>query len=89
LTTPVGVDTHKYVHVAVALDDIGGVIESRSFVADTSGYDQLIDWAVGLARASPSGSRAQDFTRRISRQRSAAGALESLRSYGPTVAIAG
>lgn len=44
----VGVDTHKYVHVAVALDDIGGVIESRSFVADAAGYEQLIDWGASL-----------------------------------------
>lgn len=41
----VGVDTHKYVHVAVALDDLGAVLDSRSFVADSGGYTQLIDWA--------------------------------------------
>lgn len=46
----IGVDTHKYIHVAVALDTIGGVIESRSFAADASGYDQLIDWAAGLGK---------------------------------------
>jgi transposase len=46
----IGVDTHKHVHVAVALDDIGGLIESRSFAADASGYDQLIEWAVGLGK---------------------------------------
>lgn len=46
----IGVDTHKHVHVAVALDDIGGLIESRSFAADASGYDQLIDWAVALGQ---------------------------------------
>lgn len=46
----IGVDTHKHVHVAVALDDIGGLIESRSFAADASGYDQLIDWAVQLGK---------------------------------------
>jgi transposase len=26
----IGVDTHKYVHVAVALDDIGGRLGTRS-----------------------------------------------------------
>lgn len=44
----VGVDTHKHIHVAVALDIVGGVIDSRSFAADASGYQQLIDWALGL-----------------------------------------
>ena len=46
----VGVDTHKYVHVAVALDEFGGLIDSRSCAADRTGYAQLIDWAVGLGR---------------------------------------
>lgn len=46
----VGVDTHKYIHVAVALDDLGGMIEARSFAADRSGYEQLIDWATSLGR---------------------------------------
>lgn len=44
----VGVDTHKYVHVAVAIDDLGTVLGAQSFVADTSGYAQLIDWAAGF-----------------------------------------
>ena len=47
----VGVDTHKYVHVAVGLDTNGGVIGSQTFTADTAGYTELIDWAVGLGRA--------------------------------------
>ncbi|MBX7132458.1 MAG: IS110 family transposase [Fimbriimonadaceae bacterium] len=44
----VGVDTHKYVHVAVAIDALGTILDSRSFAADSSGYTQLIDWAVGF-----------------------------------------
>ncbi len=46
----VGVDTHKYIHVAVALDDLGGRIDARSFAAERSGYEQLIDWASSLGR---------------------------------------
>jgi len=46
----VGVDTHKYVHVAVALDAVGGVVDARSFTADRAGYDQLISWAAGLGQ---------------------------------------
>ena len=44
----VGVDTHKYVHVAVAIDDLGAVLDSRSFAADSSGYGQLIEWSLTL-----------------------------------------
>lgn len=40
----VGVDTHKYVHVAVAIDELGAVLDRRSFAADSGGYGQLIDW---------------------------------------------
>ncbi len=47
----IGVDTHKYVHVAVALDANGGAIDSRSFTADSGGYVQLIDWATSLGGA--------------------------------------
>ena len=44
----IGVDTHKYVHVAVGLDDLGGVLATGSFQADRAGYDQLVDWALRL-----------------------------------------
>jgi transposase len=46
----IGVDTHKYVHVAVALDEFGGVIDTQRFAADRAGYSRLIDWAAGLGR---------------------------------------
>lgn len=44
----VGVDTHKYVHVAVAIDELGTILDSRSFVADAGGYTQLIEWAAAF-----------------------------------------
>jgi transposase len=44
----VGVDTHKYVHVAVVIDDLGTSLGSQSFAADSGGYTQLIDWAAGF-----------------------------------------
>lgn len=44
----IGVDTHQYVHAAVAIDDLGAVLDSRSFAADSSGYAQLIDWSLTL-----------------------------------------
>ena len=41
----VGVDTHKYVHVAVALDQVGAVIGHIAVPADRAGYTQLEQWA--------------------------------------------
>lgn len=42
----VGVDTHKHVHVAVAIDILGARIGDLVVPADTSGYRQLAEWAV-------------------------------------------
>src|SRR4051794_16798136 len=44
----IGVDTHKHVHVAVALDAVGGRLDARSFAADRGGYEQLLDWATAF-----------------------------------------
>jgi transposase len=41
----VGVDTHKYVHVAVALDELGGRIAELTVTTDRIGYAQLESWA--------------------------------------------
>lgn len=46
----VGVDTHKHVHVAVAIDTWGARLEDRSFPADSGGYTQLLEWAQRLGR---------------------------------------
>ena len=46
----VGVDTHKYVHVAVAIDSRGIRLGDQSFVADSGGYQALIAWADTLGR---------------------------------------
>lgn len=40
----VGVDTHKHVHVAVALDLFGGRRGELTISADTSGYAVLAAW---------------------------------------------
>ena len=44
----IGVDTHKYVHVAVALDELGGRLAELTVSADRSGYARLEHWALGL-----------------------------------------
>ena len=41
----VGVDTHKHVHVAVAIDLIGTRLATYSAPADRAGYADLIAWA--------------------------------------------
>ena len=41
----VGVDTHKHVHAAVAIDTRGIRLGDHSFVADSSGYQALLMWA--------------------------------------------
>jgi transposase len=46
----VGVDTHKHIHVAVAIDARGSRLEDRSFPADSGGYQALIDWAESFGR---------------------------------------
>jgi len=47
-TVIVGVDTHKHVHVAVAIDRIGARIASCSVSADRAGYAVLVAWARAL-----------------------------------------
>ena len=39
-----GVDTHLDVHVAAALDDIGGLLGVESFEASRAGNDKLLAW---------------------------------------------
>jgi transposase len=39
-----GVDTHRDVHVAAALDPLGGVLATESFPADAAGYQALLKW---------------------------------------------
>src|SRR5436190_23198896 len=39
-----GVDTHLDVHVAAALDSLGGVLGVESFPSTRAGYAQLLEW---------------------------------------------
>jgi transposase len=47
-TVAVGVDTHKEVHVAVALDPLGARLDSREVAATRAGYRSLLSWATRL-----------------------------------------
>ena len=46
----VGVDTHKHIHVAVALDANGVRLAERAVSADSGGYAQIEAWARALGR---------------------------------------
>ena len=46
----VGVDTHKYLHVAVALDELGARLGELTISADSAGYATLAGWAEQIGR---------------------------------------
>src|SRR6266487_2319643 len=43
-----GVDTHLDVHVAAAVDAVGGVLGVESFPTNEQGYRRLIEWLRAL-----------------------------------------
>jgi transposase len=47
-TVAIGIDTHADVHVAVALDRLGGELGSTTVSADANGYLSVWRWAQGL-----------------------------------------
>jgi transposase len=46
-----GVDTHKELHVAAVLDEVGRLVDTTSFPADAAGYRQLTRWLCGFGEA--------------------------------------
>ena len=48
--TIIGIDTHKYAHIAVALDHLGARIGDRCVPANREGYARLEAWAATLGR---------------------------------------
>src|SRR5918996_5591807 len=44
-TVAIGVDTHKEVHVAVALDALGAQLGSQEIPTSRAGYERLLCWA--------------------------------------------
>ena len=43
-----GIDTHGEVHVAAALDEVGGLLGTESFDATPDGYSALLSWLAGF-----------------------------------------
>jgi transposase len=65
-----GVDTHADLHVAAALDPLGGVLGVREFPATATGYVQLLGWLggfgiVALAGVEGTGSYGAGLTRHL------------------------
>ncbi|MBW8821957.1 MAG: IS110 family transposase [Streptomyces sp.] len=68
-----GVDTHLDVHVAAALDSLGGVLGTASFPTTASGYRQLHRWLrtfgdVGKVGVEGTGSYGVELSRHLSSQ---------------------
>ena len=67
-----GVDTHSEVHVAAALDPVGGLLGTREFPATASGYASLLGWLgkfgdVALVRVEGTGSYGAGLTRYLAK----------------------
>ena len=65
-----GVDTHLDVHVAAALDSVGGLLGVESFPADAAGYRRLLAWlrsfgTVALVGVEGTGSYGAGLTRHL------------------------
>src|ERR1700749_2956474 len=63
-----GVDTHSEVHVAAALDPLGGLLGTREFPATAAGYASLLGWLgkfgdVALVGVEGTGSYGAGLTR--------------------------
>jgi transposase len=47
-----GVDTHGEVHVAAAVDQVGGLLGTEAFAATPAGYVELLTWLSGFGEVS-------------------------------------
>jgi len=65
-----GVDTHRDVHVAAALDGVGGLLGTQSFPTTNAGYRALLGWlqrfgAIGSVGVEGTGSYGAALTRHL------------------------
>jgi len=44
----IGIDTHKATLAACAIDDVGGVLDERTFPNEPAGFEALAAWIRGL-----------------------------------------
>ena len=59
-----GVDTHADMHVAAALDPVGGLLGVAEFPATTAGYGRLPGWLGGSGPSPWPGSKGPAVTAR-------------------------
>jgi hypothetical protein len=60
----IGIDTHKRTLAACAVDEVGGVIDERTFDCDPAGFVELAAWAGGVAPEVRIGIEARPHTAR-------------------------
>jgi transposase len=58
----VGVDTHRDVHVAVALDQLGRRLDQIELATTRAGYERLLAWAESLGVIEAFGSKGRAAT---------------------------
>ena len=51
----IGVDTHKHIHIAVAINTVGAVLARLTIATDRGGFRQLFQWAQSLGQISAFG----------------------------------
>src|SRR6266487_1810703 len=79
-----GVDTHADVHVAAALDPVGGLLGVQEFAVSAAGYARLLGWLGGFGTVCLVGIEGTgSYGAGLSRHVTAAGSGSS-RSTGPT-----
>jgi|SRR6266498_5543844 len=79
-----GVDTHKEVHVAAVIDDLGRILATAEFAATRRGYRRLLAWLVSLGELVAVGVEGcGSWGAGLARYLAARGAASS-RSTGPT-----
>src|SRR5437870_9593287 len=84
-----GVDTHADLHVAAALDPVGGLLGVREFPVSAAGYAGLLGWLGGFGTVCLVGSRAPAATALAwpaTCQRLASGSSRSTAPTGRTAA---
>lgn len=57
-----GVDTHKAIHMAAVVDEVGRILGSESFPAGPTGYRCLLSWMSGFGVLARIGVRAPALT---------------------------
>ena len=83
-----GVDTHSEVHVAAALDPVGGLLGTREFPATAAGYASLLGWLgkfgdVALVGVEGTGSYGAGLARYLAGIRRPGGGGSPRRPAGP------